>query len=454
VPPTLYRDTGYSLNHLIEDIKVGRIGLPDIQRPFVWSATKTRDLFDSMYRGYSVGTLMFWETGAEVRTRQVGMESATRSPQLLIVDGQQRLTSLFAVLTGRPVLTKSFEQRHIRIAFHPENETFEVTDAAIKGDAHFIPDITALWLNGYKTTLRQFFERLSQATDEDLSDAFKDTLEERIDRVRDLREFRFQVIELGAAADEEQVAEIFVRINSEGVKLNQSDFILTLMSVHWEKGRRQLEDFSRAAIDAAVTGPSPRNPFLDPSPDQMLRVAVAVAFRRARLQYVYNILRGKDLDSGQVSAERRQQQFERLAKAQEKTLDLDSWHEFLRCLTAAGFRDRKMITSDNDLLFSYALWLIGRHDFGLAPSALRPVIARWFSWHTPPAATPARQSPNWSPTSGGSQDCRLETDPHSSPNWTVSSPPTSPATTGTSLFRTGSTRPHPGLRRSSPTSPH
>ncbi|MCO1597426.1 DUF262 domain-containing protein [Micromonospora sp. RHAY321] len=378
MPPTLYRDTGYSLNHLIEDIKVGRIGLPDIQRPFVWSAAKTRDLFDSMYRGYPIGTLMFWETGAEVGTRQIGMESASRSPQLLIVDGQQRLTSLFAVLTGRPVLTKSFEQRRIRIAFRPDDQTFEVADAAIERDAHFIPDITALWSSGYKTTVRQFFDRLSQVTAEDMPDAAKDELEERIDRVRDLRDFRFQVVELGAAADEEQVAEIFVRINSEGVQLNQSDFILTLMSVHAEKGRRQLEDFSRAAVDPTVTGPSPRNPFLDPSPDQLLRVAVAVAFRRARLQHVYNILRGKDLETGRVSAERRQQQFERLAAAQEKALDLTSWHEFLKCLATAGFRSRKMITSDNALLFSYTLWLIGRHDFGLEVPALRPVIGRWF----------------------------------------------------------------------------
>jgi hypothetical protein len=378
VPPTLYRDTGYSLNHLIEDIKVGRIGLPDIQRPFVWSATKIRDLFDSMYRGYPIGTLMFWETGAEVGTRQIGMESASRTPQLLIVDGQQRLTSLFAVLTGRPVLTKSFEQRRIRIAFRPEDQTFEVADAAIERDAHFIPDITALWSNGYKTTLRQFFERLDKGSDEEIPDVHKDELEERIDRVRDLRDFRFQVVELGASANEEQVAEIFVRINSEGVKLNQSDFILTLMSVHWEKGRRQLEDFSRAAVDPAATGPSPRNPFLDPSPDQLLRVAVAVAFRRARLQHVYNILRGKDLESGKVSTERRQEQFGVLAAAHEKVLDLTSWHDFLKCVAAAGFRSRKMITSDNALLFSYTLWLIGRHDFGIEVPTLRPAIARWF----------------------------------------------------------------------------
>jgi uncharacterized protein with ParB-like and HNH nuclease domain len=119
--------------------------------------------------------------------------------------------------------------------------------------------------------------------------------------VRDLRDFRFQVIELGANADEEQVAEIFVRINSEGVKLNQADFILTLMSVYWEKGRLELEEFARACVDPAVTGHSPKNVFLDPSPDQLLRAAVGLAFRRGRLQTVYSLLRGKDLDTGRIS---------------------------------------------------------------------------------------------------------------------------------------------------------
>ena len=78
--PTLYRDPGYSLTHLIEDIKHGNIALPDIQRPFVWSSTKIRDLLDSMYRGYPVGTLMFWETGAEVGIRQIGGGESNRVP--------------------------------------------------------------------------------------------------------------------------------------------------------------------------------------------------------------------------------------------------------------------------------------------------------------------------------------------------------------------------------------
>jgi hypothetical protein len=373
----LYKDTGYTLNHLVLDIGAGRIALPDIQRPFVWSSAKARDLFDSMYRGYPIGTIMFWETGVETGTRKIG-DSEDRSPQLLIVDGQQRLTSLYAVLTGQQVLTKTFDKKHIRIGFRPSDETFEVTDAAIEKDPEFIPDITALWTDGRKRTVRQFLKRLGEIREGGLSEADEDLLEDRLDKVHDLEAFRFQVIELASTADEEQVAEIFVRINSEGVKLNQADFILTLMSVHWEKGRRALEAFSRAAVDASMTGPSPRNPYIDPSPDQMLRAGVALAFRRARLQHVYSILRGKDLESGIVSADRRTAQFETLAASQDRALDLTHWHEFLKCLYTAGFRSKRMITSENAVLFSYALWLIGRIDFGLDLNSLRAVISRWF----------------------------------------------------------------------------
>lgn len=377
--PTLYRDTGYSLTHLIEDIKHGNLALPDIQRPFVWSATKIRDLFDSLYRGYPVGTLMFWETGADVGTRQVGGGESDKVAKLLIVDGQQRLTSLFAVITGQLVLTKTFEERRIRIAFRPSDETFEVTDAAIEKDPEFIPDITALWQPaGYKVAFRKFVARLGEARGEELGDPEQDRLEEHVDRVRDLRDFRFQVIELGSGASEEQVADIFVRINSEGVQLNQADFILTLMSVHWEKGRRELEAFCRDAVDPKAKGPSPRNPFFDPSPDQLLRAGVGLAFRRGRLQHVYGILRGKDLETGVVSAERRTDQFDQLRRAQDDVIDLTNWFEFLKCLTHAGFRGRRMIASENAVIYTYILWLIGRRDFGIDLKTLRGVIARWF----------------------------------------------------------------------------
>src|SRR6185437_13995151 len=106
-------------------------------------------------------------------------------------------------------------------------------------------------------------------------------------RLYGLQDYPFKAVELASSVDEEQVAEVFVRINSEGVTLNQADFNLTLMSVFWDKGRRELEQFSRGCKVPSLSGASPFNWFIQPSPPQMLRVSVSLAFRRAVLKHVY-----------------------------------------------------------------------------------------------------------------------------------------------------------------------
>ena len=107
-------------------------------------------------------------------------------------------------------------------------------------------------------------------------------------------------------------------------------------------------------------------------------MSVGVAFKRARLQYVYSILRGKDLETGRFSEARRATQFDKLQRAQKQTLSTHSWHDFMDCLRTAGFRHGKMINSDNNLLFSYILYLIGRNEHGVDKDVLRETIARWF----------------------------------------------------------------------------
>lgn len=119
---TLFKDATYSVMRLVDDIRRGSIALPDIQRPFVWQAAKVRSLFDSMYKGFPVGFLLFWETGADPGARQIGRGEA--APRLLIVDGQQRLTSLFAVITGTEVVREDYTKARIRIAFRPTDATF------------------------------------------------------------------------------------------------------------------------------------------------------------------------------------------------------------------------------------------------------------------------------------------------------------------------------------------
>jgi hypothetical protein len=374
---TLFKDTTFSVVGLIDDIKQGDVALPDIQRPFVWNAAKVRDLFDSMYKGFPVGHLLFWETGIEAGARQIGADAKQNAPRLLIVDGQQRLTSLYAVITGATIVREDYSEGRIRIAFRPADATFAVADAAIDRDPEFISDISALWVPGeYKNTVRAFLSALAAKRPLDTAEA--DRVEDAIDRLRDLRDYPFKAVELAAGVEEEQVAEIFVRINSEGVTLNQADFILTLMSVFWDKGRRELEGFSRGCKVPTLSAVSPFNWYIQPSPAQMLRVSVALAFRRAVLKQVYALLRGKDVATGKPDPERRAKQFVTLQQAHERVLDLTNWHEFLQCLERAGYRGAKMISSDNTLLFSYALWLFGRVDYHVPLDRLREVIARWF----------------------------------------------------------------------------
>ncbi|MBB5083349.1 GmrSD restriction endonuclease domain-containing protein [Nonomuraea endophytica] len=371
----LFSDASYTVGNIVEAIERGDIALPDIQRPFVWQATKVRSLFDSMYKGFPVGFLLFWKTDADPGARQIGTGKA--APQYLIVDGQQRLTSLYAVMKGVEVLREDYSTNRIRIAFRPEDGTFAVTDAAIEKDPEFLPDISVLWAPGnFRQAIRGFLARLAGKREVDQEE--RDLLDDALHRLHDLSGYLFKIVELSRAVNEEQVAEIFVRINSEGVTLNQADFILTLMSVFWEKGRRELEDFCRAAKTPAHGTACPFNWYIQPQPPQLLRVTVALAFRRAVLKNVYTVLRGRDLESGSASPQSRETQFETLEAAQAHVLNLTHWHEFLLCLERAGFRGSKMISSENAILFSYALWLFGRVHYGVPIPQLREVIGRWF----------------------------------------------------------------------------
>ena len=375
---TLFKEVNYSLAKLVEDIDMGEIGLPELQRPFVWPNTKVRDLFDSMYKGFPVGYLLFWASGMSGDHHQIGTAGKQKAPRLLIVDGQQRLTSLYAVLKGVPVLRENYRQERVSIAFRPGNQTFEVTDAAIRRNPEFIADISELWAGsrGRKRFVDDFMARLRERRQVDVEE--EDRLWEAVDRLYDLQGYPFTALELSPTVSEEEVAEVFVRVNSKGTLLNQADFILTLMSVFWDEGRAELERFCGEARQPTVSEGSPFNYFIHPDPDQLLRVSVGLGFRRARLQHVYSVLRGKDMDTGEFSDDRRVAQFEVLRHAQAYVLNLQNWHDFLKVAIRAGYRHGGLVSSQVGLLYAYAMFLVGKRDFGVDAFDLRNVMARWF----------------------------------------------------------------------------
>ena len=374
---TVFKQVNYTLGDLTSYVELGDIGLPDIQRPFVWKNAKVRDLFDSMYRGYPVGYLLLWQNAYEEESKAIGVDNKQKPPRLLIVDGQQRLTSLYAVVKGIPVVRENYATESIEIAFNPLQEKFAVADAAIRRDKAYIPNISEVWSTKSLFDLHyKYLEELRSVRD--LSSEESKKIEHAIMKLHALTSFPFTALELSANISEEQVADVFVRINSKGTPLNQADFILTLMSVFWDEGRMELERFCKDARAPTVGGASPFNHFIHPDPDQLLRVCVGLGFKRARLNYVYSILRGKDLETEMFSVERRNAQFEILKNAQTRVLNLQYWHDFLKSISAAGYRSGKLISSQNNLLFSYILYLMGRTEYEVDEYVLRQLIARWF----------------------------------------------------------------------------
>ncbi|HBR11618.1 MAG TPA: hypothetical protein DD740_05305 [Chryseobacterium sp.] len=375
---TLFKDVKYNLNSLIQNIDLGTIGLPDIQRPFVWKDTKVRDLFDSLYKGYPVGYFLFWENANIEGIKGIGTDAKQKVANLLIVDGQQRLTSLYAVLKAQEVIRENYEKAKIIIAFNPIETKFEVPDAAIRKNPRYYQNISDLWkpnINIFKVIM-DFVHNLKNHIV--VSDDLEMKIQEAFMRLKNLENYPFSVLELSQEIDEEQVADVFVRINSEGKTLNQADFILTLMSVFWDEGRTNLENFCRDARVPSTNHATPFNYLIVPKPEQMLRAGVGLAFRRARLQYIYSILRGKDLETGLFSEDRRALQFDKLKVAQAQALDVQNWHEFIKALKQAGYNNESYISSNNNILYSYVFFLIGRIDYKVDLYELKKLISKWF----------------------------------------------------------------------------
>ena len=206
--------------------------------------------------------------------------------------------------------------------------------------------------------------------------------------------------------------------------------------------------FLQAGATPSTGGPSSYNHFIEPSPDQLLRVSVGLAFKRARLQHVYSILRGKDLETNEFSEERRNDQFHELKVAQAKALNLQHWHDFMQCIRQAGYRTRRMISSQNSLLYAYVFYLIGRVEYRVDEQVLRRAIAQWFFMSLSLADMRVLRKPPWNPISRDSETLRLPSILQIDCSRSAMSrlPPIS----GRSLSRTILRHPRPAVRRCSP----
>lgn len=380
----IYKTVSWQVEQLVSGVQQGSISLPDLQRPFVWPTTKVRDLSDSMYRGYPVGTLMFWDVAEQDSSRAISGD-AKISASHQIVDGQQRLTSLYAAMKGLSVQDDSYGQKSIKIAFHPVTERFEVATVANGRSPEWISDIAEVFKSPFDA-LEDFTDGL-EASGREITRQQKRELQAVFSKLDDLKKYQFEVVHIQKDVDKRLVADIFVRINSEGMNLKAYDYILTWLSVFWPEGRDEIEDFARSSRmtperASEMSGTritwTPRNPYLAVETGHIVRAMVAIGQNRAKLIDAYANLQAKDRSTGQVDGAKQERELDKLRQALPIVTDRINWTEFIRSIQIAGFRSRAGITSNMNVVASYVVFLLGRTRYGVELTQLRTLIARWF----------------------------------------------------------------------------
>ena len=386
-----YSVTPHPIETLLTWVKSGEIAIPEIQRPFVWDATKVRNLLDSLYQGFPIGYLIAW------RNPTVRLKDGTSATgKRILIDGQQRVTALMAALLGREVLSKDYDTIRIRIAFHPKEERFEVSNPAIAKDVAWVPDIAPLFAPDARPMhVTKNYVANNPGTDED-------EIFDRLDAVRKITNNHVGLIELADDLDIETVTEIFIRVNSAGAALSQADFAMSKIAVNETYGgnilRKAIDYFCHMAVTpdfynhiqkgdrAFVTSEfMPKMAWLrqetddiyDPSYTDMLRVAFTSEFRRGRLQDLVALLSGRNFEEKRYEETIVEQSFDRLKSGVLNFVNENNFKQLIMILRSGGFVSVDLIGGQNAVNFAYVLYLRGRQE--KMPSAdLQRLVRRWF----------------------------------------------------------------------------
>ncbi|MEM4306023.1 MAG: DUF262 domain-containing protein [Candidatus Caldarchaeum sp.] len=197
---------------LLDDIELGRIVLPEVQREFVWSENDAKDLLDSLYRGYPIGYIFLWRP-KEVKPRrylQTQAQSTGKEPDYYLLDGQQRLTSLLKIKKGE-----------IRVYFNLDTEEFHLENRAIQSNPKWFP-VTEIW--GSDTA--QIASKLSKMLNMSLEEVYNKYVP-RIIKLRQILDRELPAHEI-REDDYAKIAEIYIRLNSKGVRLRKAELFLAL----------------------------------------------------------------------------------------------------------------------------------------------------------------------------------------------------------------------------------
>lgn len=385
----------YSVHAILGLIEAEDFVIPEIQRPFVWKRSQVRDLIDSLYNGYPTGYIITWKN-PDVKTKDGGKANGKK----VLIDGQQRVTALMAAISGKEVLDDDFNKERIKIAFNPlaEDETkrFAVQDASHLKDKKWIPDISVVFepeFDPFEFSIRYC---------EDNEGVKPNVVNNAVMELRSIANRQIGVIELDASLEIDEVTEIFIRINSKGTALSQSDFVMSKMAADTDHNgslmRKTVDYFCHLAIkpdfysqmikdqefqDSKYAAKikwlaNDYDDIYDPNFGDMLRVSFMHQFRRGKLADLVSLLSGRDFITKEYRDDIIDDSYQKLDRGIMNFINQYHFSQFVMAIKGAGFVSSKQLNSQMTLDFAYTLYLLLLDDPEIPNTQIKRYVQKWF----------------------------------------------------------------------------
>jgi hypothetical protein len=390
-----YNPSNLSVDQILRLIEMQEIAIPEIQRPFVWKPKQVRDLIDSLYIGYPTGYIIISQS-PNMKLKDGTMSEGKK----IMIDGQQRVTALMTSILGYEVINSDFQKKTIKISFNPlakeDDEKFKVQDNAILKDKKYIADISELFSNNFKRN--SFVLKYCELN----SEMNADELHEILDSVLAIKNRQIGVITLDKDLTIDEVTEIFIRINSQGAKLNQADFAMSKIAANTKYGggelRKAIDYFSHLAVepgwysemakDEQFMGSQfaqkikwlkdDKEDIYDPGYGDILRVSFMYKFGRGKMKDLVSLLGGRDFESRDYKEEIAEQSFGNLTIAVLDFMNEYSFTSFILAIKSAGFVSSRLINSQMTMDFAYTLFLILNENKEIDKTQIKRYVSKWY----------------------------------------------------------------------------
>lgn len=392
-----YTVSTLSVETVLGFIKSGEIAIPEIQRPFVWKPKQVRDLIDSLYTGYPTGYLIISQN-PDMKLKDGSLAVGKK----IMIDGQQRTTALMTAIVGLDVITETFEKKRIKISFNPlvendsEEERFQVQDNAILKNKRWIADIATVFAPDFNqwNFVNEYCKENPDVSGSVINDAIMNLLR--------IKSCQIGVITLDKDLTIDEVTEIFIRINSQGAKLNQSDFAMSKIAANVTYGgnmlRKGIDYFSHLAVQpdwysdmckdtefkaseyfkAMEWLKDDREEIFDPNYGDILRIAYMYKFGRGKMKDLVSLLGGRDFETREYKEEIAEKSFGLLKEGVMEFMNKYSFSNFVLAIKSIGFIAPRLMNSFMTLDFAYTLFLLLHSDAAFDSKMVDEYVQKWY----------------------------------------------------------------------------